>query len=275
MKTPWMLYCFLWLALSGGTANAIDVSKLQGLSELRFHQLESNVDGDPPYYIYVRLPEEMAEADVDTRYPVVYLLDGGVTFAPLAGYYRYLRLAEEVSPLIIVGISYGTSDWREGNRRSVDYTLPTAEQAHWGGAERFDRWLESRLLPLIETEYPADPARRIIFGQSLGGQFAIHEAMFKPDRFWGHIASNAALHRNLELFLSAPEQRPAVLPRLFVVGGSDDNPRFAEPRGRWIAHWQSQPAPPFELQVTTLPGDNHFSALTGAFRHGLIWLFEE
>jgi len=253
---------------------ATDVSKLHGLSDLRFHQMESDVEGDPPYYIYVRLPEEMTEDD-QQRYPVVYLLDGGVSFAALAGYYRYLRMGQELPPMIIVGISYGTDDWQQGNRRSHDYTMPSTEREHYGGAAAFDEWLGKRLIPLIEQNYPANPERRIIFGQSMGGQFVIHEAMFRPGRFWGHIASNAALHRNLDSFLSSPEEIPVKLPKLFVIGGSDDEPRFAVPRSEWIKHWLAQDVRPFELKLATLPGDGHFSALPGAFRQGLRWLFAD
>ncbi len=262
----------LALALLSATASAVDISKLQGLNQVRLHQVASNVHDDPPYYIYVRLPEEMGEDD-QHRFPVVYLLDGGATFAALAGYYRYLRLGQDVPPMIVVGISYGTADWQQGNRRSHDYTLPSSEREHWGGADNFDQWLSSSLIPLIEKTYPADPQRRVIFGQSMGGQFVIHEAMFRPGRFWGHIASNAALHRNLESFLADPEQPRAQLPRLFVSGAAADDPRYAVPRAAWIRHWTEKDQRPFELRVHTLEGDNHFSALTASFRDGLRWLF--
>ena len=267
------LYLWLWIMLTPAIGQAgVDMSKLQGLGEISYHQLPASDPQQPPYHIYVRLPAE-AKADPARRLPTVYLLDGGANFAALAGYYHYLRLGEEVPPLILVGISYGTDDWRKGNRRSHDYTLPSAEREHWGGAEAFDQWLQQRLIPLVESTYPSDPDRRVLFGQSLGGQFVLHEAMFRPWRFWGHIASNAALHGNLERFLADADRNPDSLPLLFVSGGSEDTERFAEPRARWVARWREHPDPPFRLKVVELSGETHFSALTTAFRQGLRWLF--
>jgi predicted alpha/beta superfamily hydrolase len=36
--------------------------------------------------------------------------------------------------------------------------------------------------------------------QGLGGQFVLYTALTRPDLFWGHIASNPALHRNLPFY---------------------------------------------------------------------------
>jgi len=38
-------------------------------------------------------------------------------------------LAEEIPEAILVGISYGTDDWQQGNLRSTDFTAPSAEPA--------------------------------------------------------------------------------------------------------------------------------------------------
>ena len=61
--------------------------------------------------------------------------------------------------------------------------------------------LFEELIPLIESAYPSDDQQRIIFGQSLGGQFVLYTALTDPALFHGHIASNPALHRNLDFFL--------------------------------------------------------------------------
>ena len=185
----------------GGTEP--DLRHLQGLGDTRYHRLESEIL-QRGFHIFVRLPEGYSEQEA-VAFPTVYLLDGGTTFPLLSGYYGYLSLAGDVPEVILVGISYGTADWQQGNMRSTDFTASSAEREHYGGAPRFQEVLRRELFPLIEAQYRSDSARRVIFGQSLGGQFVLHAALTEPDLFWGHIASNPALHRNLAFFLQEHE----------------------------------------------------------------------
>ncbi len=251
---------------------AVDVEHLQGFGDTRYHLLESR-EVKHTYHVFVRLPESYEESG-DRAYPTVYLLDGGSTFPMLGGYYRYLSLGEDIPDLIVVGISYGTDDWKNGNNRSHDYTAPSSEREYWGGAADLQKMLRTELLPLIEKTYRSDPKHRVIFGQSLGGQFVIFTALTEPALFWGHIASNPALHRNLPYFLAASKQTAnSDRPKLFVSSGSNDDPRFREPAMKWMSHWSTVKETPWDLEMRTLEGHNHFSAATAAFRQGTIWLF--
>ena len=252
---------------------ALDIDLLQGLGDAHYHRLDSKVVGRS-YHILVRLPE-----DYDTgtqKYPTVYLLDGGQTFPLLSAYYRYLSLGKEVPASILVGIAYGTDYWQKGFMRSTDYTAPSPERDYWGGAADFQRMLGTELLPFIETTYRSDPERRIVFGQSLGGQFVLFTAQTQPNLFWGHIASNPALHRNLPFFLETrPTPSSDSRSKLFVSSGSDDDPRFREPAVTWMEAWSQQESLPWRLKTMTLDGQSHFSAAPAAFRKGLTWIFDD
>lgn len=229
---------------------------------------------DQTYHIYVLTPEII---EPNQKYPTVYLLDGGITYPLLSSYYKYLRLGDEVPEMIIVGISYGTNDWRKGNARSRDFTTKSEERSFWGGAPDFMEFLSSELFPLIESTYPSDATHRIVFGQSLGGQFVLYAALSNPGLFWGHIASNPALHRNLDFFLESTtgSNTNNNRPRLFVSSGSQDDLRFREPALKWIKFWNEQKNTPWVLKTTTLEGHNHFSAGPEAFRQGMRWIFSE
>ena len=264
----------------------VDLRHLQGLGAVRYHHLESKLL-ERGFHIFVRLPESYAESDAE-RFPTLYLLDGGITFPLLGAYYRYLSLAGEVPDMILVGISYGTEDWRQGNLRSTDFTAPSPERGHYGGAARFQDVLRTELLPLIEGRYRSDATRRVIFGQSLGGQFVLFTALTDSRLFWGHIASNPALHRNLEFFLrpaavleSEDRGKPAdgragqARPRVFVSVAELDEERFREPAVRWVEHWTGRQGVRWELRVVTLEGHGHFSAAPEAFRRGISWVFGE
>lgn len=258
-------------AISSG--QSVDIDGLQGLGETQHHVVTSE-SLDKRFHVLVGLPDGYDQSG-DSTYPTVYILDGGELYPLLKAYSRYLRNGGEAPDLILVAISYGTSDWQSGNDRGHDYTAPTDEREHWGGAADFQMFLSDELIPFIEGHYRSREDRRVIFGQSLGGQFVLYTAQTQPDLFWGHIASNPALHRNLSLFLELHPEPPATTSHLFVGDASNDDPRFLEPRLKWIEHWSGQAEKPWRLRVETLEGHNHFSAPPASFRHGIRWLFAD
>ncbi len=265
--------CLVLMIVAATTDAAVDTSFMQGLGDSRYLQIESTVVGRG-YHIYVMLPHGYDETS-STRYPTVYLLDGGGLFPLMTSYYRYLRFGGEVPDTIIVGISYGGDSFEEGNYRSADYTAASAERDYWGGATRFQKFLSDELMPVIEGDYKSDASRRIIFGQSIGGQFVLYTALTSPNLFWGHIASNPALHRNLPFFLQqhANSEPDTERSRLFVADGTLNDAEFREPSLQWIKHWSAVEGKPWDFKATDLEGHSHMSAPPAAFRQGMRWLF--
>jgi predicted alpha/beta superfamily hydrolase len=254
---------------------AMDTRFLQGLGHAHYTRIESGTLARH-FHLFVMLPDGY-EQSPEKDYPTIYLLDGGALFPLLSAYYRYLNFGEEIPDAIVVGISYGSDSFEEGNYRSTDYTAESLERDYWGGAGRFQSFLSGELLPFIERTYRSDADRRVIFGQSLGGQFVLYTALTRPDLFWGHIASNPALHRNLPFFLRryGKAEVTGEQPRLFVASGSEDDPRFRVPTLEWIEHWSSNDDNPWQLKTMSLDGHTHMSAPPASFRQGMAWLFSE
>ena len=252
---------------------AVSIDGMQGLGDTRHHIVTSRTL-QKDYHVLVGLPDSYEAAD-ERSYPTIYVLDGGMLYPLFAAYTRFLKFAGDAPDFILVGISYGTDDWQQGNARSHDFTAPTDEREFWGGAKEFQSFLGGELLPLIESEYRSDANRRVIFGRSLGGQFVLFSAQTQPDLFWGHIASNPALHRNLPLFLSMRPDTPATKSNLFVSSAENDDPTFREPALEWIEYWTGQENLPWRLHVEHLAGHNHFSTPAAAFRRGIAWLFAD
>ena len=254
-------------------ASDLDGRFLQGLGDSHYLRMESETVGRD-YHVFVMLPDGYQEHLAQT-YPTVYVLDGGALFPLLVSYYQYLNFGEEIPDSIIVGISYGADSYEDGNYRSTDYTAESDEREYWGGASKFQDFLRNEMIPYVESNYRSRRDRRIIFGQSLGGQFVLFTALTKPDLFWGHIASNPALHRNLSFFLQDFESNMSspVPSKLFVASGSEDNPEFRVPALAWIEHWSSKEVVPWELETMTLEGHSHMSAPPASFRQGMRWLF--
>lgn len=274
MKTI-ILTLFLWITISPGQSLAVDSKYLHGLGDTQYHRVESEHVGRG-FHVYVMLPPDYDEA-TGKEYPTIYLLDGGGLYPLMTAYYRYLNFGEEIPDAIIVGISYGSDNFEAGNFRSTDYTAPSSERDFWGGAEAFQNFLGNELFPVIEKSYASDATRRIIFGQSIGGQFVLYSALTRPELFWGRIASNPALHRNLPFFLKThfqTEKTPADT-RLFVANGTLNDARFQVPAQKWIEHWSSADSIPWDLETVDLEGHSHMSTPPAAFRQGMRWLFAD
>ena len=263
-------------AMSLSTASsAVETRFLQGLGDTRYQRVDSETLGRP-FHIFVMLPDGYDQTPGE-NYPTIYVLDGGALFPLLAAYYRYLNFGEEIPDAIIVGISYGSANFEDGNYRSTDYTAKSSERDYWGGADKFQRFLRDELFPIIETDYRSRTDRRVIFGQSIGGQFVLYTALTKPDLFWGHVASNPALHRNLPFFLQryGKAEKAGEQPRLFVGSGSEDDPRFRIPTLEWIEHWSTRSDNPWQLKTMDLAGHTHMSAPPASFRQGMSWIFSK
>ena len=182
---------FILLAVSMANAS-LNTEFLYGLGDTRYHHVTSDVIGRG-FHIYVMLPDGYDKSVVD-KYPTIYLLDGGALFPLLSAYYRYLNFGGEIPSAIIVGISYGSNNYAGGNYRSTDYTAKSQERDYYGGAGQFQKFLSKELMPFIESSYASRSDRRVIFGQSIGGQFVLYTALTEPNLFWGHVASNPAVH---------------------------------------------------------------------------------
>lgn len=261
----------LFGAGAGSSAERLEVTGVQRLDGADYHRISAN-NYDQDYHVLVGLPADY-DGEPEATYPTVYLLDGGTNFPLLVAYQHMLRLNERVPQAILVGISYGADRFEDGNFRGRDYTAPSRQAAHYGGAGNFQAFLRNKLMPIIESEYRSDPARRIIFGQSLGGQFVLYTAQTEPGLFWGHIATNPALHRNLPFFLEQHGEDSS-RSKLFVASATNESRDFKPYALRWIDHWTSMESTPWDLEVVFLEGHTHLSANPEAYRQGMIWLFD-
>ena len=267
-----MLMLLATVAICGNAHADVWLERLFGMGQPDTFTLASErLDRD--FHVYVRLPR--GYEDSDESWPVIYLLDGGILFPMLAPYHFMLTLDGIAPEAIIVGISYGGLGFANGNMRSTDYTAASAEVDHYGGAPVFQSFLQDQLLPSIDERYRTDPQRRVIVGQSLGGQFVLYTALTRPGLFWGHIAINPALHRNLAFFRDYPAKPEGEHARVFVGAGTLDAPRFREPAREWIDAWINREGSHLDLEVAWLAGEHHASAAPEAYRVGLRWLFNE
>jgi uncharacterized protein len=215
------------------------------------------------YHIYIRYPEDYA-AKPDARYPIVYLLDGDSAFPMLAPEHLFMTYDDKVPEAIIVGIAYG-SFAPPVNHREVDFGPRAAD---------FQRFLATELIPAVEHRTRADPARRILMGQSFGANFVLYSAFTEPDLFWARIASNPSARMHQELAESQPAAARNNDLHLYVVSGTANNPDSREAALGWVRQWRQRPTP-WKLDEIEIPGGTQAADFGNAYRAALRKLFQD
>jgi predicted alpha/beta superfamily hydrolase len=235
---------------------------LFGLGDRELFTLHSETL-DRDFHILVRLPRSYGETD--RSYPMVLLLDGGILFPMLAPYQLMMEAEGSADEVIVVGVSYGGLGFANGNLRGTDYTAPSPEVAFFGGAAAYQDFLADELLPRLQADYRIDASKRLLLGQSLGGQFAIHAALTRPEMFSTHVAVNPALHANLDYFHALQPQPDAAPTRLLVALGTEDEPRFRLPALEWLGLRPVCPECSLTLEVLELSGSHHATSAPAAY----------
>ena len=121
----------------------------------------------------------------NTKYPVVYLLDGDGHFTSVVGMIQQLSSinGNTIAPkMIVVGIP-NTNRMRDLTPTpEEDITSRESHDNGPGGGKRFMGFLENELMPHIDGNYPTSPYRMYI-GHSLGGLTVISTLLKRPDLF--------------------------------------------------------------------------------------------
>ena len=136
-------------------------------------------------WVYVPRGAEAPE-NIDSKYPVVYLLDGNGHFHSVTGMIKQLSTTNgnTISPqMIVVGIP-NTDRFRD--------LTPTHVEGTSGGGDAFLDFIEHELVPYIEETYPVSRYRTFI-GHSLGGLMAIDALVTRPHLFDNYVAIDPSL----------------------------------------------------------------------------------
>jgi predicted alpha/beta superfamily hydrolase len=188
------------------------------------HVIWSDVVGDS-YQLSVWLPPSYGSS-ID-RYPVLYVLDGPVTFG-LAAHGTLMSIYGELVPEIIV-VAVGqplTTAYAWGPTRARDYApAPVPDDPAGGHGAEFAECLRTEIVPFLDASYRTDPADRALWGHSYGGALALYLVLQRPGLFHRFIATSPAVVDQgvAQLDRTAwPAAGSAVPARLFVSVGSED-----------------------------------------------------
>ncbi len=164
------------------------------------------------------------------RYPVLYMTDGNAHIGHTSSTVEFLARNGRMSELIVVGIN-NTDRTRDLSPTHVTTTVAGGNSALQfptsGGADKFLKFIETELIPDIEKRYRVQPYR-ILAGHSLGGLFAIHAMVSRPELFQSYVAVSPALQwdnqvavKRAEDFFKARKEWQATL---FMTLGREPGP---------------------------------------------------
>lgn len=139
---------------------------------------------------WVELPESFNPKST-SKYPVVFILDGGIQMKGLDAVYGYYQ-GHHLPEMILVGISNRTNRTRDLTTSQVTtrYGGPVNEET--GGAEKFTEFIQNELIPFVEKKYNASSYRTLI-GHSYGGLFTINTLINHTPLFANYIAIDPSL----------------------------------------------------------------------------------
>ncbi len=160
--------------------------------------------------VYVHCPK-VDSAYANSRFPVLYVLDGDNHFELFAQYVDYLSRPDVLAmpKMIVIGIP--------NTKRTRDLT-PTNSILNYegkpdsssyrgsGGNEKFLQFMATELMPVIEKKYPTAPCK-ILAGHSFGGLASLHCLLTHPDLFDAYVAVSPSLWWDKEYVLRMTDEK--------------------------------------------------------------------
>jgi len=197
----------------------------------------------------------------DQKIPAIYALDGGLGLAGQIG--LLMGVAGVMEPAYVVEIGYPLG--QAGTRRAMDLTHVHAKQIPAsGGGGAFEAFLLEDLRPFIESRFPADPRRAVLFGHSLGGLFTARVFADKPGAFAGWIIGSASVFQDPAVVAAVAQAAPRARAARVYLGvgdleelGTRPTPSMREGFNQLAGALQGRPGVRLKAQVYA--GQNHVS----------------
>lgn len=201
------LFALLFLAFSAPLAAQPPVPRGTPIAIGTSYTIQSG-HLEAPRTINIRLPAGY-EQQPNRRWPVLYLLDGGVDqdFPHIAGIAQHADISWTFEPFILVGI--------QSVRRPFELTFPASDERYGerqrpnGGSDRMRAFLREEVRPFVEARVRSS-GEDILMGESLAGLFVVETLLRAPAMFDTYIAISPSLWWNRG---ALPAEAPRLLAR--------------------------------------------------------------
>jgi len=278
MQTPFVTAVLAACSLLTGVACAQQAQSLpkvtiagSAVRSMKSQSTERQMD------IYLHLPSDY-DKQKTKKYPALYILDGQWDFKlmdSVVGGLVYDKFAPE---MILVGITYSGENANYDSLRAMDLTPPAGAPAKgFGDAPKFLKFLKTELIPFIETNYRADPARRVLQGNSYAGLFTLYTLFSDAGLFSAYIAAspavtygNGSILRQEAEFAKAHKELPV---KLYVGVGSTEG--LSAPVQEFMKTLRSRGYKGLKLETRVAEGEGHAGSKPELFNRGLRFVFAD
>jgi predicted alpha/beta superfamily hydrolase len=209
------------------------------------------------------------------RVPVLYLTDAERQFAHTVTTVEFLSRNGRAPAMVVVGIfntdrARDLTPYKDGTEEN-DTRLPTS-----GGADRFLQFVETELVPWVESRYRTEPFR-LFAGHSFGGLFAVHAMATRPGLFNAVISVSPTLgwrqgepSRRMQRMLAG---HPAVKASLYVTLG-DEGDVMQSGFDRMKAVLEQHASPNLRWRMVSMKEEDHGSIVLRSYYNGIEAIFE-
>ncbi|MDX2415957.1 MAG: alpha/beta hydrolase-fold protein [Xanthomonadales bacterium] len=246
------------------------------LGNAKVFELQSERAGRK-YKILVSLPGSYETSGADTRYPVLYTVDGqwhfSIAGSVIGGLY-YDRGARES---IVVGITWEGDEDNANRLRAEDFTPTNTEQVPGSGkADRYLDFLQFELIPYMAENYRSSEDRTLS-GSSYGGLLTLYCLFTRPGLFSDYLVSTPAvgwdegvIGQYQKAFSDTDLLSPA---RLYVARGEME---IAQHRiDRFVDELRAEKYRNLEIEFDVIKGAGHGGLNPEAFTRGVQFIFKK
>lgn len=229
------------------------------------HTINSVVLGEERS-ILVRVPANYDRTG--RKFPVIYMTDAHPPQnAMMAAVIEQQAWSGQIPELILVGI--------QNTNRTRDLTPTKVEGRETGGSERFLRFIETEVIPLVEKNYRTE-SFRIFAGHSLGGLFAVYSFVSRPDLFDAYIAASPDLDWDEDLVIKRAEEifRQKKDWNKWMYLGIGNEPEFIKGFESFRKLLKKNNPKNFNYDFREFPDENHASVVLPSYYWGLRKVFE-
>jgi predicted alpha/beta superfamily hydrolase len=236
---------------------------------------------DEDRQILIRLPKNYNYSD--TKYPVLYVLDGEFFFHQANSAVNFLSecsyIYNNIIPEMIV-VALVNVD------RNRDYTLTYAPNQLGilyyptsGKADRFLEFLEKELIPEIDNNYRTQPFRTLA-GWSFGGLLTIHTFARKPGLFTAYLAISPSLWWDEDMYVSKFDsifENYQFLPKkLTITCGTLEGGNIGRSvRDGFVPIMKNMIPDDYQFNFVEIPDEGHSFVPYKAFYDGLVSVFSD
>jgi predicted alpha/beta superfamily hydrolase len=224
--------------------------------------LYKSINVEDTFHIFISLPEGYNKSN--DQYPVLYLLDGDVSFGMGTSIARYLQIGGNIPELIIVGIGYGSADAGR-DKRTRDFK--PSESAGY-----FLKFISEELIPFIDSKYRTEPNERTISGYSLAGSFALYTLFTNPEIF-NRYANDFSI---FDFESEAAEKKAVINANIFIsVGSEEPDDKYFNPIDSLVTKIVDHNYSGLNMETKVFDGGTHLLCPPEVLTYGLVAVFKQ